>query len=55
MTREEAKQIVKIEEKTFDIEDTMFGDGSKVIQIADTFDDEKEAKKFLEALKLLCS
>jgi hypothetical protein len=55
MSHEEAKQIVRITERTFDIESSMFGDGSVTITIADVFDTEAEAQKLLEALRLLCS
>jgi len=54
MTIEEAKEIVGIEELTFDVEDAMFGDGSVFITIGNVFDTKQEAEQFLEALKLLC-
>lgn len=54
MSNDEAKKIVNIESLTFDVEDSMFGDGSVSITIADVFDTKADAENFLEALKLLC-
>ncbi|MCP4668146.1 MAG: hypothetical protein GY849_17490 [Deltaproteobacteria bacterium] len=41
---------MKINGITFDIEDSGFGDGSVSIHIAETFDNEKKAKRFLSKL-----
>ena len=54
MTKQEAKEIIDIKEITFDIEDTMFGDGSVAISIADVFDNKEDAETFLKALRILC-
>ena len=53
MTVREAKNILKEYEWDFDIEDTMFGDGSRTIQYKYLMDSETEAKEFVEALKVV--
>ena len=55
MTIEEAKQIVNINEKTFDVSESVFGGDAVTIEIADEFDNKEAAQKFLEALRLLCA
>lgn len=54
MKREDAQRIVDEHGLEFDIDDSCFGDNSKIISFSSVFDSEDDAEEYLAALKTLC-
>ncbi len=53
MTSEEAKEILNQDPLTFNIEDSMYGDGSVSVSYGLIFDTKLEAEQWVEAIKTL--